>query len=284
MAIPDYQALMLPLLRIARDQETRVPDAARQIAGLLGLTNEECEEMLHRGRQRVLHNRIHWAKFYMGKAGLIDSPGRGRFTASAAGRILLDQQPATLDLNRLKTYPAFKEFYERSGEATGDEEPATRATVASEATPEEQIDAAHTTIQRALKADLLQRILGQSSAFFERLIVEFLVAMGYGGTHDRAAHSLLYKGGDGGIDGIVDEDRLGLDSIYVQAKRYARHLSVGRPEIQGFCRQLGWAGRHQRRLRHYVELQQPGQRVRQAHPATGNLDRWRTPGRPAGRA
>lgn len=240
MAIPDYQALMLPVLRNAATGETRVPDAADRIADELGLTDEGREEMLPSGRQRVFHNRIHWAKFYMGKAGLIDSPSRGRFIASEAGRALLARKPVTVDKDLLKTFPAFQEFYqkyEKGGGAESAGEPAAKAALASEVTPEEQIEAAYSAIQGALKADLLQRVLGQSPAFFERLIVELLVAMGYGGSHERAALN-LGKSGDGGVDGVIDEDRLGLDRIYVQAKRYAPHVSVGRPEIQGFVGSL----------------------------------------------
>jgi restriction system protein len=228
---------MLPVLRAAADAETRVPEAANRIADALGLSNDERDEMLPSGRQRILQNRIHWAKFYMGKAGLIDSPGRGRFVASEVGRALLARDPAAINVDMLKTFPAFRDFYEKSVNVADDEEPAAKATVASEATPEEQIDAAFSAIQAALKADLLQRVLGQSPAFFERLIVELLVAMGYGGSHDRAALN-LGKSGDGGVDGVIDEDRLGLDRIYVQAKRYAAHVGVGRPAIQGFVGSL----------------------------------------------
>ncbi len=237
MPIPDYQALMLPLLREAAAGETRVPAAADRIADQLGLSEEEREEMLPSGRQRVLHNRLHWAKFYMTKAGLIDSPSRGRFVASEIGRALLARTPPSIGIEVLSTFPAFREWYEKTGEAAGVEESATKAAVASEATPEEQIDAAYAAIQAALNADLLQRVLGQTPAFFERLIVGLLVAMGYGGTHDRAALQ-LGKSGDGGVDGVIDEDRLGLDRIYVQAKRYAPHIGVGRPEIQGFVGSL----------------------------------------------
>jgi restriction system protein len=240
LAIPDYQALMLPVLRAAADGETRVPEVAQQISNALGLTESEREQMLPSGRQRLLHNRIHWAKFYMTKAGLIESPGRGRFGASESGRELLRKNPAEIDVALLKTYPAFSEYYkqyEGGGGVAGAEEPAVKAAIASEATPEEQIDAAYATIQVALKAEILQRILAQSPTFFERLIVDLLVAMGYGGSHEQAALN-LGKSGDGGVDGVIDEDRLGLDRIYVQAKRYASHVSVGRPEIQGFVGSL----------------------------------------------
>jgi len=237
MAIPDYQALMLPVLRLAAQGETRVPKAADALADQLGLSDAEREELLPSGRQRVLHNRIHWAKFYMSKAGLIDSPARGRFIASEAGRALLKTQPAAISVETLKQIPAFVDFYTASTAATPSEAPAVSAAAQEIATPEEQIDAAHAVLHAALRADLLQRILSQSPAFFEGAIVDLLVAMGYGGSHETAALS-LGKSGDGGVDGVIDEDRLGLDRIYVQAKRYAPHVSVGRPEVQGFVGSL----------------------------------------------
>ncbi|PDS49735.1 restriction endonuclease [Rhizobium anhuiense] len=236
MPIPDYQTLMLPVLRIAAEGEARVPEAASKIADELGLSTEEREELLPSGRQRLLHNRIHWAKFYMTRAGLIDSPARGRFVISDAGKNLLKTNPVAISVETLKTYPSFVEFYNASNE--GSSEGATEAAPAEAvATPEEQIDAAQGVLHAALKAELLQRLLAQSPAFFERAIIDLLVGMGYGGTHEDAAKR-LGKVGDGGIDGIIDEDRLGLDRIYVQAKRYASHVPVGRPEVQAFIGSL----------------------------------------------
>lgn len=238
LPIPDYQTLMLPVLKIAAEGETRVPDAAEKIADELNLSMVEREEMLPSGKQRLLHNRIHWAKFYMNKAGLIDIPSRGRFSASAAGRNLLAQNPSGINVEALRNFPAFVEFYSKSANTSRlGETPANIAAAASDSTPEEQIDAAHGLMQSALKVELLQRILGQSPSFFERVIVDLLLAMGYGGTHEQAALK-LGKTGDGGVDGVIDEDRLGLDRIYVQAKRYAPHVSVGRPEVQGFVGSL----------------------------------------------
>lgn len=239
MAIPDYQSLMLPVLNVAAEGETRVPAAAQVIVDRLGLSEDEREEMLPSGKQRLLHNRVHWAKFYMTKAGLIESPKRGVFVASSAGRELLATKPARIDVETLKRFPAFVGFYNQNGDDAVSEVQgqAAIAVAASEATPEEQIDAASVVLTKALKADLLGRVLEQSPSFFERLIVELLVAMGYGGSHDDAARQ-LGKSGDGGIDGIIDEDRLGLDRIYVQAKRYGAGSVVGRPEVQGFVGSL----------------------------------------------
>ena len=237
MAIPNYQTLMLPVLEVAANGETRVPIAAKTIADQLGLSEEEREEMLPSGKQRLLHNRIHWAKFYMSKAGLIDSPKKGVFVASNAGKSLLATNPSKIDVEALKAYPAFVEFYGKAGSSDQlDQTAATQSAATSDATPEEQIDAAQKVLLTALKAELLERVLEQSPSFFEHLIVELLVAMGYGGTHENAAKQ-LGKSGDGGIDGVIDEDRLGLDRIYLQAKRYASG-TVSRPEIQGFVGSL----------------------------------------------
>jgi len=237
MAVPDYQSLMLPVLAVAVAGETSVPEAAAAVADKLGLTDEEREQLLPSGRQRLLHNRIHWAKFYMSKAGLIESPRRGRFVASPAGLKLFASAPATLDVEVLKSYPSFVEFLAASAPQVTKQVPAATESAESGTTPEEQIDAASNVLHTALKTDVLQSVLDQSPTFFERVIVDLLVAMGYGGSHERAAIR-LGKSGDGGVDGVIDEDRLGLDRIYVQAKRYATATSVGRPEVQGFVGSL----------------------------------------------
>jgi restriction system protein len=241
LPIPDYQTLMLPVLKHAAAGETRVSEVADKIATDLNLSRQECEELLPSGRQAVLQNRIHWAKFYMGKAGLIDSPRRGRFKASEAGLALLATNPSRIDVKRLLTYPSFLDFYH--GDSTNGALAQTEETAAlaplpvTFATPEEQIEQIHLTAQAALRADLLERILQNRPSFFEALIVDLLVAMGYGGSH-RAAAQQLGRAGDGGVDGVIDEDRLGLDRIYVQAKRYARGNCVGRPEVQAFVGSL----------------------------------------------
>lgn len=237
--IPDYQTLMLPVLRSASEGETRVVDVAERIADDLRLTPEEREELLPSGRQRLLHNRIHWAKFYMSKAGLIASPARGRFLATDKGKALLATAPERIDVALLMREPEFRDFYRNEGNAGGAERSTNRPDRATAATttPEEQIDAARASLIAALRGELLERILTNSPAFFEQLIVDLLVAMGYGGSHKDAA-AQLGRSGDGGVDGIVNEDRLGLDRIYVQAKRYAPGNPVGRPDVNGFVGSL----------------------------------------------
>ena len=233
--IPDYQSLMLPVLEVASKGETSVPLAADAIADRVGLSQIEREELLPSGKQRLLHNRVHWAKFYLSKAGLLESPRRGRFVISAAGRKLLSNPPERLDTKYLLSVPAFHDFY-KSGQAAELEEAAAPSDT-SKSTPEEVIEAAYKTARAALQAELLDRILQNSPTFFEGLIVDLLVAMGYGGSHRNAA-TQLGRTGDGGVDGVINEDVLGLDRVYVQAKRYGTGSSVGRPEVQAFIGSL----------------------------------------------
>lgn len=229
---------MLPVLKLAAQGETRVPVAAEIIADQLGLSSEERNEFLPSGKQRIFHNRLHWAKFYMSKAGLIENPKRGIFRATPAGTDFLSRGTPVLNVDVLKTFPAFAEFYKGGGQSSSHDAPTlAEVATASHATPEEQIDGAQALLHAALRADLLQRILENVPSFFERVIVDLLVGMGYGGSHESAAQR-LGKSGDGGVDGVVDEDRLGLDRIYVQAKRYAPGNSVQRAEIQAFVGSL----------------------------------------------
>ncbi|UFX46129.1 restriction endonuclease [Bradyrhizobium sp. 41S5] len=239
MAIPDYQTLMLPVLELASEGEQRVADVVDLLADRLGLTEEERQKLLPSGRQRILHNRIHWAKFYLTKAGFLSSPGRGRFSATEAGKALLDKKPTRIDVSVLMKQPEFREFYRNEGPASSTAETAsgTGSTDTATTTPEEQIEAAYQTLEGTLRADLLDRIAKNSPAFFEQLIVDLLVAMGYGGSHKNAA-AQLGRSGDGGVDGVINEDRLGLDRVYVQAKRYAAGNAVGRPDVQAFVGSL----------------------------------------------
>jgi restriction system protein len=240
LPIPDYQTLMLPVLQLAAMGETRVPDVANRIADQFELTQGERDQLLPSGRQRLLHNRTHWAKFYMSKAGLIDSTRRGWFVTSDAGRALLATKPHRIDVQTLFSIPSFAEFYKGSSATTDAQRNDGSAPVIpaiTQTTPEEQIDAALLSQHLTLRDELIQRILENSPGFFERVILDLLVAMGYGGSRRNAAHQ-LGRTGDGGIDGIVNEDALGLDRVYVQAKRYALGTSVGRPDVQGFVGSL----------------------------------------------
>jgi restriction system protein len=237
LAIPDFQTLMLPVLSEAANRPVRMPEVAERIACNLGLTDEEQEELLPSGRQKLFYNRLAWAKFHMSKAGLLDVPSRGLFVANDAGRALLATHPARIDMEKLREFPTYASFIASTTTTSPAVDAATDAAASSEVTPEEQIEAANNILHAVVKGDLLQRLLDSSPAFFERVIVDLVVAMGYGGSHDDAAQR-LGKTGDGGIDGVIDEDRLGLDRIYLQAKRYTPDESVGRPAIQGFVGSL----------------------------------------------
>lgn len=232
---------MLPLLHASAEGQKRVADVEDRIADDFGLTGAEREELLPSGRQRVLHNRIHWAKFYMTKAGLLASPARGCFVATDEGRALLATNPPRIDVELLLTRPSFRQFYKggaESAERTRLTNPAdVISAVGSPSTPEEQIEAAFRSVQLALRAELIERVIHNSPLFFEHLIVNLLVAMGYGGSHKNAA-AQLGRSGDGGVDGVINEDPLGLDRLYVQAKRYAETSTVGRPDVQAFVGSL----------------------------------------------
>jgi restriction system protein len=249
MAIPDFQTLMLPLLRRAAEGEKRIADVAEGIADEMGLTVADREVMLPSGRQRVLSNRLQWAKFYMLKAGLISSPSRGKFVATEEGRRLLAVNPDKINIPLLLQQPSFREWYKNTGEtesggpAAGIDDNVPKT---NDITPEEQIEAAYQTVLSALRTDLLERIAQNSPTFFEQLIVNLLVGMGYGGSR-RDAASQLGRSGDGGVDGVINEDRLGLDRVYVQAKRYAKANTVGRPEVQAFVGSLVGLGATKRR-------------------------------------
>lgn len=236
---------MLPVLRLASQGERSIPEIEGPIADQFFLTRPEREQLLPSGRQRVLANRLHWAKFYLTRAGLLASPRRGRFTITDAGRELLARNPQSINNELLMQYPAFRAFLAASNATRDDTDPdelVVRAVVpaapVAQSTPEEQIETAYVALQSALRSELLQRILQNSPSFFEQVIVTLLVGMGYGGTHRNAAEQ-LGGSGDGGVDGVINEDRLGLDRVYVQAKRYALDSApIGRPAVQGFVGSL----------------------------------------------
>jgi len=230
MAIPDYQTLMLPLLRLASDRKEHPLRAATELlADELSLTNEERNELLPSGNQAVFANRVGWARTYLKQAGLIDSPRRGSFRITQRGLDFLQEKPIRVDVKLLERFPEFLEFRNRRRERESTSIP---ALTESGATPEDSLAAAYQTLRADLEAEVLQQVKESSPAFFERLVVDLLVKMGYGGSRQDAGRA-IGRSGDGGIDGIINEDRLGLDVIYVQAKRW--DTTVGRPEIQRFA-------------------------------------------------
>ena len=237
--IPPYEQIMLPVLRLAEHGEVELKRAVIEIADHLSLSAQERAETLSSGRLKIA-SRVGWAKTYLHKAGLLSLPRRGWFAITGDGRELLARSPQTISNATLLAYPAFRAFIDQSptssDAASADADasvapPASR--LSSGSTPEEAILDAQAQLRSALRSDLVARILEQTPAFFERLIIDVLVAMRYGGTHAAAAKHVGGPG-DGGIDGVIDGDRLGLDRIYLQAKRYAIDKTVGSADIDAF--------------------------------------------------
>lgn len=221
---------MLPVLQVAEAEELHVGDAVKRLAAEFELTDEELSQLLPSGRQSTFANRVHWAKSYLGKAGLIKLTRRGYFEITDRGREILNSAPARIDINFLRQFPAFEQFRFTTGDALseGHAEPTNQAL-----TPDEEIRRARDRIEEELAQDILAKIMTGSPAFFERVVVKLVTAMGYGGSVEDAGQA-LGKSGDGGVDGVIDEDALGLDRIYVQAKRYKADLSVGAGAVRDF--------------------------------------------------
>ncbi|HQZ71170.1 MAG TPA: restriction endonuclease [Anaerolineae bacterium] len=231
MAIPDYQTVMLPLLRFLEDErEHNLGEVVDSLADKFNLSAEERQQLLGSGHQTVIRNRAGWARTYLKKAGLIAPTRRGFFRITESGKKVLDSKPDRIDVKYLERFPEFVAFRELRHERP--EEPTATVNSSSDVTPEEALDSAYQRLRLDLEAELLEQVKATSPSFFERLVVELLVQMGYGGTL-RDAGQAVGKSGDGGIDGIIKEDRLGLDLIYIQAKRWEG--TVGRPEIQKFA-------------------------------------------------
>lgn len=233
MTIPDFQSLMLPVLRESASGEAQIGEIVDRLALKFSLSEEDRSALLPSGRQTTFANRAHWAKSYLGKAGLIDLTGRGRFRITDAGRKVLEKPPSRIDIKYLERFPEFKKFRQatRPGQDQPDPEAAT-APPAVSLTPDEMMRVAQQQLESELGRDFLERIVASPPAFFERLVIKLLTAMGYGGSTTDAARA-LGRSGDGGVDGVIDQDPLGLDRIYVQAKRYSEN-SVGAGAIRDF--------------------------------------------------
>jgi len=230
MPIPDFQTLMRPVLELHADgAEHNRSDQNRLLADRFGLSPEERAITLASGRQKRFDNRVGWAITYLFQSGLLSRPRRGVTQLTERGREVLDAHPNRVDMRVLSQFEEYQRFRSRS-----DVEPAAD-TVAepTEATPEESIDQGYEQLRTALAEELRARLFSASPAFFEQGVVDVLVAMGYGGGR-REAGERLGQSGDEGIDGVIREDVLGLDAIYVQAKKWDPNRPVGRPEIQAF--------------------------------------------------
>ena len=246
--IPDYQSLMLPLLRLAADgREYRIGSVIEPLGKTLGLTSSELGEMLPSGRQPVFNNRVHWAKTYLAQAKLLEITRRAHFRITERGQTVLAKKPTKVDVQLLEQFPEFNEFQQRSRDsqsgsalASNTEKHSTPDPTSDLATPDELLRSTISSIEAALSGELLDRILAAPPTFFEELIVTLLLRMGYGGSREEAGRA-VGKSGDGGIDGVIDQDPLGLDRVYLQAKRYKVDSLVSEPEIRAFSGSLGAA-------------------------------------------
>jgi restriction system protein len=242
MPIPDYQTLMLPLLKLASDGAIhRFRDSVDRLANEFSITDEERNLMLPSGTAPLFHNRVGWARTYLKQAGLVESHKRGFFQITQRGKALLETSPSKIDTSTLEQYPEYQDFRMRRGESKNLARTESSGVSISnqqvhsssqDVTPEELFAQAYQRLRANLEEELLDQVKNSSPAFFERLVIDLLVAMGYGGSRHDAGRA-IGKSGDGGIDGIIKEDKLGLDVIYVQAKRWEG--TVGRPEIQKFA-------------------------------------------------
>lgn len=230
MAIPDYQSIMLPLLRFATDgNEHSLREAIESLSKQFGLTDAEKNELLPSGQQPRFDNRVAWARSYMSKATLLESTRRGYFRIAQRGREVLSKNPPEINVKFLEQFPEFVEFRAKHREPAETTEPTETETLQ---TPGELLETAYQKLREDLSAELLKTVTECSPSFFERLVIDVLVNMGYGGSRKEAGKA-IGRSGDEGIDGIINEDRLGLDVIYIQAKRW--QATIGRPEIQKFA-------------------------------------------------
>lgn len=239
--IPDYQSLMLPLLKLLSDgKEHKYRELIETLVEKFHLTAEERKDLLASGNQPIFDNRVGWAKTYLKKAGLIESTQRATFVITQLGKEVLSKNPDKIDVKYLNQFSSFVEFRKFSRKDNESEEEESK-NGANENTPEEILDSAYQSIRKSLASELLQKVIDLSPSFFERLVIDLLVKMGYGGSVKDAGKA-IGKSGDEGIDGTIKEDKLGLDTIYIQAKKWKTGNVVGRPEIQKFVGALAGQG------------------------------------------
>ncbi|GHO65726.1 restriction endonuclease [Ktedonobacter sp. SOSP1-52] len=230
MAVPDYQSLMLPLLTLAADRnEHNIREAIETLANQLKLTEQDREELLPSGKKRKFDDRVHWARTYLIKALLIENAGRAKFRLTERGWEVLKSNPNHINNKYLRRFPEFISFIDSksNGEVTAE-----KITEEISQTPQEILDSSYQSLRKTLAQELLENIKNSSPKFFENLVVDLLIAMGYGGSRKDAGQA-IGQVGDGGIDGIIKEDKLGFDVIYIQAKKWEG--TVSRPDVQGFA-------------------------------------------------
>ena len=237
MSIPDFQTLMLPLLECFADGlEHTSLQTEEQLAAKFGVTEEERALLLPSGRAPTFKNRIGWARTYLGKALLLEQVRRSFWRITARGHQVIQKHPNAINIAYLEQFPEFATFRTKTQTQILEK---TQLAPANQ-TPEETLEASYSTLRQQLAEDLLERVKACTPAFFETLVVDLLVKMGYGGSRLDAAE-VIGRSGDGGLDGVIKEDRLGLDQIHIQAKRW-KDNAVGRPDIQQFSGALDGPG------------------------------------------
>lgn len=252
MPIPNYETLMLPVLRLFSEGVNNVAECLPRLRTEFAISDEEASELLPSGRVTVLQSRAHWARTYLAKAGLLESPKRNQHVITQKGREVLATNPPHINNAFLDRFEGFRDWRVRaSSEPTTEEQQGPeamsagtrleRVRVESAQTPEDAMASAHKVMNAALRDDLLALLQSISPTRFERLILDLLAAMGYGGG-DLGNGRMTRATGDGGIDGVIDEDALGLDAVYIQAKRYDPSYKVGRPDLQRFVGSLTGEG------------------------------------------
>ena len=232
MAVPKYDELMKPLLIAVSDGETyKMKDVTALLAEQLNLSSDDLAEMLPSGRQTVFKNRVGWAKTYLKKAGLLDSPARATIVITNAGKQVVADNPEKIDSKYLEQFPSFVDFAS-APEPLDDSNPASEVPKPSDLTPDDQLEDAYKEINDSLASDLLSEVLKIPPYTFEKFVVDLLLKMGYGKA-DFGSHATVASGDDG-IDGIIMEDKLGFSLIYMQAKEWAVDKVVSQPDIQSF--------------------------------------------------
>lgn len=236
MAVPDYQSIMLPLLKLAGDQqEHTIREAIDYMAEVFELTENDKKEVLPSGQQYIIDNRVGWARTYLKKAGLLESPKRSYFKITDLGLDVLKKNPSEVNVKFLQQFPLFIEFRNTKKEKSESEVHEEQSADDISQTPQELLEYGYQKIKNELSQELLNLVKQSSPRFFEKLVVELLLAMGYGGSRKDAGQA-IGQSGDGGIDGIIKEDKLGLDVIYLQAKRWEG--VVGSKEVRNFVGSL----------------------------------------------
>ena len=234
MAVPDFQTIMSPLLVLMADGvEHGLAEVIDTLGDRLGLSPEDKKELLPSESDVKFDNRVRWAVFYLRKAGLLERTGRGKIRITERGQQVLKTKPGRIDVKFLKQFSEFLEFQQGTKKANSEEMDAANEEI--QATPEETLEASYLNLRRTLAQELIERVKKCPPKFFEKLVVDLLVSMGYGGSRKDAGQA-VGQSGDDGIDGIIKEDKLGLDVVYLQAKRW--EATVGRPVVQAFAGSL----------------------------------------------